>query len=169
MNVKIMVFIVSVFLSIEAKGQADNINQLNGEGKKMGLWIENNGNTEAYYKNGIRDGLFKNYNRKNGKLSVLGEFNEGKKSGTWYYFDDESILILIESDIKENASYTRIRDDNVEITPKFVAYAKFYYPTGYLKEEGRVIYSEDIEIDYFKSGTWKYYNKKGELEETKEH
>jgi hypothetical protein len=74
MNVKIIVFIVSVFLCIEVMGQTDNINQLNGEGKKMGLWTENNGNTEAYYKNGIRDGLFKNYNRKNGKLSVLGEF-----------------------------------------------------------------------------------------------
>jgi len=72
----------------------NNINQLNDEGKKEGLWIENNGLIEAYYKAGLKDGIFKAYNRKNGKLSVFGEFTEGKKSGTWYYFDEEAFFFL---------------------------------------------------------------------------
>lgn len=148
---------------------SNNVNQLNNKGKKIGLWIENNGLIEAYYKDGLKDGIFKSYNRKNGKLSVLGEFTEGKKSGTWYYFDESSLLILQEAEIQENSTYTRTRDDGVEITPKFTSYVKFYYPNGYIKEEGRILYSEDIEIDYFKIKTWKYYNKQGILEKTKEH
>lgn len=170
MNIKALIYIVFCLLSISAMGQTNNnINQKNDKGEKVGLWVENNGLIEAYYKAGLKDGIFKAYNRKNGKLSALGEFKEGKKSGTWYYFDEASILFLQEFEIKDNTSYTRMRDDGVEITPKFTSYVKFYYPNGYIKEEGRVLYSEDIEIDYFKTGTWKYYNKQGKLEQTKEH
>ena len=119
------------------------------------------------YKDGLKDGVFKVYNRKNEKLSGLGEFTDGEKSGTWYYFDETSHLILIEYDIKENINYTRLRDDGVEVTPEFTSLVKFYYSNGYIKEEGRVLYSEDIEIDYYKTGIWKYYDETGKLIEGK--
>ena len=134
-----------------------------------GIRIENNGNIEAYFKNGVRDGVFKTYNRKNGKLSSFGEFREGKKSATWYYFDEDSRLILTECKIEQNKNYIRFRDDGVKIVPNFTSYAKFYYPNGYVKEEGRILYSEDIEIDYYKTGSWKYYDISGALKETKKH
>lgn len=170
MVMKSIIYILSCFIALQAMGQTPSeTNLLDKQGKKVGLWIENKGNTEAYYKNGLRDGVFKVYNRKNGKLSALGEFTEGQKSGTWYYFDESSRLILKECEIKKNTEYKRVRDDGVEITPKFTSYVWFYYPNGYVKEEGRVLYSEDIEIDYYKTGTWKYYNKEGSLKEKKEH
>lgn len=166
-RIPILLVVLCLFTLKGVSQQANN--QLDDKGKKVGLWIENNGLIEAYYKAGLKEGIFKSYNRKNGKLSALGEFTEGKKSGTWYYFDETSHLILQECEIEGNTSYTRMRDDGVEITPKFTSYVKFYYPNGYIKEEGRVLYSEDIEIDYFKTGTWKYYDKQGKLEQTKEH
>jgi len=170
MNIKILKYLVFCLFSISVMGQTNNnINQKNDKGEKVGLWVENNGLIEAYYKAGLKDGIYKTYNRKNGKLSALGEFSEGRPSGTWYYFDEASILIFQECEIKYNTNYTTMRDDGVEITPKFTSYVKFYYPNGYIKEEGRVLYFEDIEIDYFKTGTWRYYNKQGKLEQTKEH
>jgi len=62
-----------------------------------------------------------------------------------------------------------MRDDGVEITPLFTSYVIDYYPNGYIKAEGRVLYDEDVQIHSFETGTWKYYNKQGELVQTKEH
>jgi len=138
------------------------------QGKKYGLWIERNGSVEVYYKNNQRDGVYKAYNRKNGKLLGLGEYKEGNKSGKWYFFDESSHLLFTEENIKENKEYTRMRDDGVKVTPKFTSYVKNYYPNGVIKEEGQILYDEDVEIDYYKTGTWKYYDKEGKLTETKE-
>ena len=161
--------LISLF-TLQVMGQTNTeTNLMDKQGNKVGLWLENKGNIEAYYKDGLRDGIFKAYNRKNGKLSALGEFTKGVKSGTWYYFDESSCLILKECEIEMNTKYKRTRDDGVEITPKFTSYVWFYYPNGYIKDEGRVLYSEDIEIDYYKTGTWKHYNKDGTLKEKKEY
>jgi hypothetical protein len=171
MNIKILAYIIFCLLSIKAIGQTSDstTNQLNERGKKEGLWIENKGMIMAYYKNGIKDGVYINYNRKNGRIHAFGEYKQDFPSGKWYFFNDEGILLFTEENIEKNTKYKRMRDDGVEITPMFTSYVTNYYPNGYIKEEGRVLYSEDIEIDYFKTGTWKYYNKQGKLEQTKEH
>lgn len=147
----------------------NNINQLNDEGKKEGLWIEYNGLITAYYKNGVKDGVFIYYNRKYGRVHAFGEYKQDFPSGTWYYFNDEGILLFTETNIEKNTKYTRMRDDGVEITPLFTSYLVEYYPNGYKKAEGRVLYDEDVEIVNYKTGTWKYYDKQGKLVQTKEH
>jgi antitoxin component YwqK of YwqJK toxin-antitoxin module len=148
---------------------AQNANNVDSLGRKQGLWIERKGQAEAYYKDDLRNGVFKAYNRKNGKLSGFGEYKEGVKSGIWYYFDNSSYLILIESNIRKNERLTRIRDDAKAIKPINISYAKFYYPSGTIKKEGLVLYDEDIEIDYYKTGQWKYYTENGKLLEVKAH
>jgi len=170
MNIKILTYIIFCLLSLSAMGQTNNnINQLNDKGKKEGLWIENNGTIMAYYKNRKKDGVYISYYRKNGRVQAFGEYKQDLLSGTWYFFNEEGILLFTETNIEKNTKYTIMRDDGVIITPKFTSYVKFYYPNGYIKAEGRVLYDEIVEIDYFETGTWKYYNKQGELEQTKEH
>ncbi len=143
-------------------------NLKNAQGKKYGLWIEAKGNTEIYYKNNLRDGLYKMYNRKNGKVLCLGEFKEGNKSGKWFFFNESSHLLFTEENIKENKEYTKTGDDGVKVTPKFTSYVKNYYLNGMIKEEGQVLYDEDIEIDFYKTGIWRYYDNEGNLKETKD-
>jgi antitoxin component YwqK of YwqJK toxin-antitoxin module len=138
-------------------------NQKNAQGQKNGLWIEENGLREVYYKNNQRDGLYKTYSRKTGKLSALGEYKKGVKTGTWFYFNEKSQLLMIEREIIINAETTVTRDDGEKIKPQFKSYVILYYTNGNVKEEGLALYDEDVEIDFFKSGTWKYFDKDGKL------
>lgn len=170
MKTKNLIYILFYIFSLQAVGQIDNkTNLVDEQGMKIGLWIENKGNTFVYYKNGLKNGIFTNYNRKNGKIHAFGEFKDDLPTGKWYFFNEAGFLLFTEENIEKNTEFKRQRDDGVEITPKFTSYVKDYYPNGNVKEEGRVLYSEDIEIDYYKTGTWKYYNEEGVLKETKEH
>jgi antitoxin component YwqK of YwqJK toxin-antitoxin module len=176
MNLKKIVICLVCFVFVFSTSQCQtnnqstfnctDCNQKNAQGKKTGLWIEDNGLREVYYKNNKRDGLYKTYSRKTGKLSALGEYKNGDKSGTWFYFNEKSQLIMIEKELSLNTENSVKRDDGVKITPKFKSYIIFYYTTGNIKEEGVALYDEDIEIDFFKSGQWKYYDKEGKLIKT---
>jgi len=147
--------------------QNGTVNLLDGDGKKMGLWIENKGLIEAYYSEGLRHGLFRHYSRKTGKLSAFGEFDKGMKTGTWYFFNEESVLILKESGVKKN-NKTLERSNGISIPPSFSCKATFYHSNGMKSEEGELMY-DDVEIDYFKVGQWSYFGEDGSLVETKEH
>ncbi len=169
-----IIFYIVLFCCLSnfnAVGQTEpcNTNKLNSNEEKEGLWVENKGLTLVYYQDGLRNGIYVNYNRKNGKIHAFGEYHKGLPSGKWYFFNDDGILLSTEEGIELNSKYKRLRDDGVEITPKFTSYVQNFYPNGILKEEGRVLYSEDIEIDFFKTGTWKYYDTNGKLKETKEY
>lgn len=144
-------------------------NRLNGRGEKVGLWIENGGLVEAYYKDGLKDGIWKAYSRKTKRLSAFGEFNNGVKSGTWYYFDESSRLILKEYDIEYNLDCSQMDNGKYEEKPCFTSFAIFYYPSGMVKAEGKVNYWKDIEVDYFEAGIWRYYNEQGDLVDSKEY
>ena len=160
---RIIFFIVLSFFSLKVTAQSDTIvNQLNHNLKKDGLWIENKGLIEAYYENGIKNGTFKSYYR-NGKLSGFGEYTNGVETGTWYYFDEAGHLIMQVNQINKNKNLFRIRGDGVKITPELISYVKLYYPSGLVEKEGFVIYDGDIEIDYYETGIWKYYDKQGVL------
>ncbi len=141
---------------------AMGFNLRDSKGLKTGLWIENKGLIEVYYKNNLRDGVYRAYNKKNGKLSGFGEYTKDMKSGTWHYFDEKSQLFMKEQNISINHRKIK-RDDGVEILPQFKSYVILYYPDGIIKEEGNVLYDEDIEIDFFKTGLWKYYDSKGAI------
>jgi len=145
------------------------INSVDSNGQKIGLWIENDGLIEVYYKDGERDGIFKNYYRKNGRLAVFGEYIKGKRTGVWYYFDDIGQIYMIERDISDNDKLQISRDDGEKITPKNKSFISLYYPNGALKEEGIALYNDDIEIDFHKYGTWKYYDLDGNLLKTEDH
>ncbi len=58
------------------------INSVDNAGQKIGLWVENDGLIEAYYRDGELEGIFKSYYRKNGKLGVFGEYTNGDRTGT---------------------------------------------------------------------------------------
>jgi antitoxin component YwqK of YwqJK toxin-antitoxin module len=137
-------------------------------GKKYGLWIEDNGLREVYYNNGLRHGVYRSYSRKGKKLSAFGQFTTGAKSGTWYYFDETSKIIMVERDIQSNKIEVK-RDDGKTIVPKFRSFVSFYHPNGSVREEGLALYNEDIEIDFFKSGLWKKFDEKGKVTESKTH
>lgn len=146
-----------------------SINSADNTGQKIGFWIQNDGLNEVYYKAGERDGIFKSYYRKNRKLAVFGEYTNGDRTGTWYYFNETGQIDMIESEISNNDILKILRDDGELITPKFKSFLSFYYPNGTIKEEGIAIYDEDIEIDFFKYETWKYYDTDGNLIQTKNH
>ena len=156
-----------MFFTFAQEDNSKEINQFDENGKKSGLWIEGKGNYFIYYKNGEEDGVHISYNRKNGRLSGFGECTQGNKSGIWYYFDTYGLLVFTETNINKNKTLSRIRDDKKKIFPKFSSYVKNYFPNGVVKSEGLVLYEEDIEIDYYETGIWKYYSKTGELVETK--
>ena len=147
----------------------DDINLLNSNGQKIGLWIENNGLNEVYYKDGKRNGIFKSYYRKNGRLSGFGEYLNGNRTGTWYYFNENSQIVMIESEISNNVDLQILRDDGELVTPEFKSFVSLYYPNGVIKEQGIAFYNEDIEIDFYKYGTWKYYDQSGNLLKTEDH
>jgi antitoxin component YwqK of YwqJK toxin-antitoxin module len=147
----------------------DNINHLDSNGQKIGLWIENDGLNEVYYKDGKRNGTFKSYSKKNRRLSGFGEYTNGKRTGVWYYFNENGQIDMLESDISTNDDLQILRDDGELVTPKFKSLLSFYYLNGEINEQGVALYDEDIEIDFYKYGTWKYYDQEGNLLKVEDH
>jgi len=175
MNKKIVfgIFLILLF-GFSSKSQNNSsakvpVNNLfDNNGLKAGLWIENKGLVEVYYKHNLKDGVFRSYNRKNGKLSCFGEYANGFRTGNWFYFNEKSQLVMIEKNISVNTDKIK-KDDGKEIVPKFKSYVIIYYTNGFVRDEGTALYDEDIEMDFFKTGIWKYYDKKGIiLKQTKE-
>ncbi len=115
-----------------------------------------------YYKNGKRNVFFRSYDPMTGMLDGFGEYLDDQPVGTWYYFGQYGHLSFIEKDIC--AYHGKIKTgDNIEVTPKYKSYLILYYPNGEKKEEGYVLYFEDIEMEYYEIGTWKYYDNTGKL------
>jgi len=125
---------------------------------KNGLIKGENGLKETYYRNGRKNGIFKSYYKSNGKLEAIGFYEDDKPVGSWYYFNHAGQILMIEEKKGINKDKQVKGDDGVLIKPKYMSYLKQYDPkTGLLKTEGVALYFEDIEIDYFKYGTWKEY------------
>ena len=141
-------------------------NQSDSHGKKYGLWIENKGNTYCYYKDNERNGTLISYSRKTGKVNCIGEYSNGKPAGKWYYFDESDHLLFTQENIQSNKSVKRKRDDGAAIIPEFISFVKNYFQNGVMKSEGQVLYDDDIEIDYYETGSWKYYDESGKLVKT---
>lgn len=163
------IILIGYLFTSSAVSQPASYNQLNDNKKKTGLWIENDGLTTVYYQDGLKNGIYINYNRNNRNVHAFGNYVNDLPSGIWYYFNDDGFLLFTEESIERNTCYKRIRDDGVEIMPRFTSLIKDYHLNGKLKGQGRVLYDEDIEIDYFKIGTWRYYDESGELKEKIDH
>ena len=156
-----MTFVITTILNLYGVVVAQNTNKVDSLGQKQGLWIVNDGRAEVYYRNDTLNGVFRSYNRKTGKLSGFGEYDKGERRKNWFLFDNQSRLTLIESDIKINSNTIRFRDDGDTLKPKYISHVKFFYPSGVIKEEGNVLYDENIEIDYYKTGQWLVYDEDG--------
>ena len=62
----------------------------------QGLWLEDDGYREVYYKDGVVDGIFRSYSRKTGTLLSIGWYCKGMLSGRWFYFDEQGKLLRID-------------------------------------------------------------------------
>ncbi|MCK6612468.1 MAG: hypothetical protein L6Q78_15685 [Bacteroidia bacterium] len=181
MKTFLLPFIAGCFLLIsfgsnsqELKGKPDSpnpnktpSNQLDSLGMKQGLWIEKNGAVEVYYRNNLREGVYRSYSLKSKSLAVFGEYSMGKPVGKWYFFNDEGQLLFTEERIEENTSTIWEREDGVKIKPKFTSYVKMFYPNGNLQAEGQALYEDEIQVDFYKTGIWQYYDRNGILSEKK--
>jgi antitoxin component YwqK of YwqJK toxin-antitoxin module len=144
------------------------INQLDKNGLKNGFWIENEPLlTEVYYRNGKKNGLFRSYHN-NGKLYGFGEYKNDIQVGTWYCFDDSSKLEYIEKEIEYNPSAKYVTKNDETFKPIFKSYLIIFYPNGQVKEDGYIIYDEDLQISYTEIGKWEYYDENGKLVSTKD-
>lgn len=138
-------------------------NQKDKQGRKQGLWIEDNGLKEVYYLNGKKNGVYKSYFKKTGKLEALGWFEQDKQTGNWYYFDETSRLFLSEQILGENKNIKVKNDEGNLILLPFQSYAKLYHKNGLVAKEGTALYDESIEIEFYMHGNWKYYDEAGKL------
>lgn len=73
-----------------------DLNNLDSCGRRQGLWLEDDGYREVYYKDGVVDGIFRSYSRKTGTLLSIGWYCKGMLSGRWFYFDEQGKLLRIE-------------------------------------------------------------------------
>jgi len=139
------------------------LNQKDEQGRKQGLWIEDNGLTEVYYLNGKKHGIYKAYFEKTGKLGGLGEYENSKPKGTWYYFDETSRLVMIENKLAENKDIKVKNGVGAYVLLPYRSIIKIYNKNGILIKEGMGLYDEDVQLDFYMFGTWKYYNETGKL------
>ncbi len=113
-------------------------------GKMDSLWTEKFiTNDKLYqktsYRNGKKDGVFKEYTSE-GNLLIDGKYLNGEKNGDWTYY---------------------YANKNVDMTGGFKkdlqhGYWKFYYPKG-------IIYYEGEFINNKKNGVWKFYYNNGNV------
>jgi antitoxin component YwqK of YwqJK toxin-antitoxin module len=125
------------------------------------LWIEDDGCNEVYYRNGLKNGVFGAYDRKTGRIGCFGEYSYGKPVGTWYYFNEQSRMYMMEKNMRKNTHLTVARADGKRMKLPFKSYVLCFYPNGEVREEGLALHDGDVEIDSFKKGIWKYYDESG--------
>jgi len=140
-----------------------SINKKDSQGKKQGLWIEDNGLKEIYYLNGLKNGVYKSYFQKTGKLEALGWYEQDKSTGNWCYFDEASRLFIVENKLGSNKEIKVRNDEGTFILLPFKSFVKVYHKNGVLAKEGLALYDEDIEIDFYMHAIWKYYDEAGKL------
>ncbi len=138
------------------------INQTDKNGLRYGLWKDDHKGILSYYKNGKLNGVYRVFSKTTGKLSCFGEYTTGIRTGNWFYFNEKSQLVMTEKNISVNTDKTK-KNDGKEFIPKFKSYVIIYYTNGNIKEEGTALYEEDIEIDFLKTGVWKYFDSNGNI------
>lgn len=148
------------------------VNQFDSEGLKLGPWIKemswNNNEVieEAYYKHGIKHGVYMLHER--GKLLYIGEYNNGEKTGVWYCFDMGILMGKIYDFHPNTDHWVYYYHDNgrkFKHYPKYQAYFIAYYPNGCKKQEGPCLFDESFEIDCFYLGRHVFYTEDEDVKE----
>ena len=154
-----------------AQGQIDStaINQTDEKGLRQGLWGEKTHFSidSVHYKDGKREGVLRRYT-KSGSLWVIMNFRAGEVVGTTQSFRGGR-LYTEELDRGTNTETVQHDELNYKLTPPKYSYVKLYdHKEGYLKAEGKYLYSEDWQMDTSRRhGKWLFYNEKGQVIETR--
>ena len=169
----------------------EEINRFDENGNKTGKWIEyystNKIKKEENYRNGIKDGIVKEYDE-NGNLKALVQFNNGEENDsvqefvfidirTEYYDNGQPKLVGGYANEKKQGIFREYDRDSGKIINSYIydqdvklsegiidnygiykGKWKIFYKTGELKEEGEF-------IEGIKEGEWKYYYSNGVLEQ----
>jgi antitoxin component YwqK of YwqJK toxin-antitoxin module len=169
----------------------EKINRFDLEGRRQGLWIEfhKNGATavEGNYNNGLKNGVFKNFDR-DGNLLSLEKYENGllvedaeeikvldiqstfypdgsvRSSGGYNKNGEKEGIHRIydgEGEVQGGEVYlngTRVAEGIIDRSGYYQGFWKHYYPTGELRSEGEYVNSN-------KEGEWKFYFRNGKLEQ----
>lgn len=168
----VFLFVICTYNVLAQERLANKINQINNKGDKVEFWVDSTRyrKSEMYYKDGRLSGIYKEYNCK-GRLLTFGEYKDDRRSGIWYFFDETGILKMLFKDFSKNTYSIITEGDKKTITPDYKCYSISYYSNGNIENEGLLLWSEgeapesDFSNEY---GVWKYYNRNGELTQTKE-
>jgi hypothetical protein len=133
------------------------------EGRKSGLWFEKGCST--YYQGGQKNGVSVSYD--GNQLYSIGEYVQGRPVGTWHYFKDGNIFFTV-SGFKENKNKRfqyELDGKTYNVLTKYEGYVVDYYPNNIKKDEGIILYDDDLEweYDYVRYGLWSYYDESGKL------
>ena len=147
--------------------QVIKINRINNKGQRVGLWVSSiqYRTIEAYYKDGVESGVYRLLNHRD-RLLVLGEYQNGKMYGTWFYFDEIGFLQMVFKDFSKNTTSIINGKNKKRYIPDYKCYSISYYSNGNIKNEGLLLWSEGEtpESNFsIKHGEWKYYNENGIL------
>jgi antitoxin component YwqK of YwqJK toxin-antitoxin module len=160
----VLSYSLGIYNSYSQSGKKnDSINHTDSLSRKQGLWIENDGLQEINYIDDLKNGVFRSYSRKTGKIECFGEYLRDKPIGRWFYFDEKSRLILVQKNISENKSIKVRNAAKESIILPYKSYVEIYGTNGRVVREGLALYDESIEIDFYMFGVWKYFDKNGVL------
>jgi antitoxin component YwqK of YwqJK toxin-antitoxin module len=150
--------------------EKDKLNRVNANGQKEGLWIDDSNRDwryEMYYKNGVLHGIYKEFSKARCNLSTLGEYTNGKMSGTWYYFGTYGFTIMIFTDFMDNKDTVKESDYIGIVVPPNKCYFRSYHPNGSIESEGWTLFWDNLIAESCDYGEWKFYDEKGNLIKTK--
>lgn len=146
-----------------------NYNLFDSLGRKNGFWIDGTitkPTWQGYYMHGKMDGLYKQYYT-NGALMMIGYYKEDTLTGKSMGFDDQGRLIFTEDSI-QLSDITFRSDSNTYFKPHYKSYCTDYYENGRKSREGWLAYDQ-IFLDFFEIGLWKFYDREGNLVSTKKY
>lgn len=170
-NFKRIILFALVVFSLSAYAQkefANTSNQVNKQGQKEGLWIQDNKNfiDYEYYHGGKHNGLFYRVRKSNNSLVWLGELVKDSYTGKFLMFSDYGHLITEMKDFQAN-SYSIPDIHNAKGVCRFRCICTNFYPNGTKKSEGILLFDDSPENDCFEYGEWKYFDESGQQTKTK--
>ncbi|MBD5366876.1 MAG: hypothetical protein HDR82_07705 [Bacteroides sp.] len=149
-----------------------NTNQLDNKGNKTGVWIiERSDIVEvAYYKDGLKNGLWRQFMKKNGeyRLNYEAYYLNGYSYGFKIAYDEDGNVAWIETNMSENTNFI---DNQAKFFkgyhPDFIskqAFYNYYYPNGTLKAYGWTLKADDDseQIDEDFVGDWYFFTETGD-------
>lgn len=145
-----------------------NVNLLDDEGKKDGLWIDTEYRVEyTYYSHGVEHGMTWGYHTDTSQLFFIGEMAHGEMTGTWLYFYDDGHLWIRHDDFNDsNTLIPKVHRYAIKYAPHN-CHSISYHSNGRIKSEGRrFFFDSPLMDDSGEYGLWKYYDEEGNLVKT---